>query len=435
MLQSRFRFPNRACSAIGVFCLICVPTTVDAQTAVERAMPTQDLSAQALDALVAGIAFFDDRTIEHILIAAQNPEQIRHAAMGTGGIAESESLQYLAKYPDLLTQLDQQLPLTARLGLAAKTQLDEVWQAVDRVRAGFEESQQKSVDDLPPPSQQGYVTTTYAPPGYGYYAAGLWAGAAINELRHEYQQAFVAHPGAVVYGGGAAGISVEQVGTGYQTNSAAAGAIYNPATGYYAAGVHQGSGYAQANADGTTSFGHQGTTSVHSSYGNTDIQHQSSGTAAGIGNSSYSGSTQIDSTHGVATIETQAGGGEISSTISTQNGTQTLTAGDGTVGSSAAESTTRTSDVGSRSSSFARPSDRFSEWSSLSETRSGLAKERPSTSKFSRPTTTVNTNSLPNSGSRYSVGSPRVNNGHFHSGRSVTSSQSGSRARGGRWGR
>ncbi len=165
---------------------------------------SQQLSAQALQALVAGIAMYPDPVIEQVLAAAQTPQAIHEAAQsspsaGQPGSQWPSSVQYLTQYPDLLKQLDAQLDWTAMLGVAARNQLADVWAAVDAVRAKIEAAaNQASATDqaaatgadsgsetangsVPSPSegQAAAGNTTYYGDTYvagGYYPYG-WAAA------------------------------------------------------------------------------------------------------------------------------------------------------------------------------------------------------------------------------------------------------------------
>lgn len=107
------------------------------------------LSPQALQVLVAGVALYPDPVIEQVLAAAQDPVSLHQGAQQlspatTNEVDQllranlSESVRYLQQYPELLRQLDAQLPQTARLGVAAKTQTQDVWNAIDAVRAQAE---------------------------------------------------------------------------------------------------------------------------------------------------------------------------------------------------------------------------------------------------------------------------------------------------------
>ncbi|WP_436717198.1 hypothetical protein U8335_09390 [Roseiconus lacunae] len=328
------------------------------------------LSPPAMDALVSGCAFYRDPVIAQILSAAQDPHSLHLAAVDGVTSQASQSLLFLAKYPELLQQLDSQLALTARLGVAARTQINDVWDAIDRVRRAYKMAEATYADQPATVTNVAAVPvpTAYVPAGYVAYAATLWADAVIDELNDEYNvyvasqtatgpagttattgsvsgqatngDTTVAGAGSVTgpagntgYGVGGAAGSVTNTGSGYHASSVAGGAVYNPATGNYAGAVRSGSASTSQNADGTTSFDRSATTQTASSFGSSTITHEGSGTAGGIGNSSYSGSSSIDSTHGNASIETSAGNGQITSTVTTDNGSHSVTAGDGQFGS------------------------------------------------------------------------------------------------------
>ncbi|MCC9599102.1 DUF3300 domain-containing protein [Stieleria sp. JC731] len=360
------------------------------------ASPVALLSPPAMDALVSSCAFYRDPVIEHILSAAQDPQSLHVAAVDGVNSQTDESLLFLAKYPELLQQLDSQLALTARLGVAARTQINDVWDAIDRVRKAYKMAEATYANQPATVTNVAAVPvpTAYVPAGYIAYTATLWADAVIDELNDEYNVyvasqtatgpagttattgtvsgqvphgdttvAGVAGAGAVtgpagntVYGVGGAAGSVTNTGSGYNTSSVAGGAVYNPATGNYAGAVRSGDASTSQNADGTTSFDRSATTQTVSSYGSSTITHEGAGTAGGIGNSSYNGSSSIDSTHGNASIETSAGNGQVTSTVTTDNGSHSVTAGDGQFGSQSQSTARESQSASSAQRSFARNS-------------------------------------------------------------------------------
>ncbi|MBI3466054.1 MAG: DUF3300 domain-containing protein, partial [Planctomycetes bacterium] len=106
----------------------------------------QPLSPQELQVLVTGVAFYPDAVIEQVLTAAQEPIALHQGAQQLAANPTNEadqllranlpeSVRFLQQYPELLRQLDAQLPQTTRLGVAAKTQTQDVWHAIDAVRA------------------------------------------------------------------------------------------------------------------------------------------------------------------------------------------------------------------------------------------------------------------------------------------------------------
>ncbi|QDS92023.1 hypothetical protein FF011L_07590 [Roseimaritima multifibrata] len=419
-MLSHFRKPVGASTCFFASLMVFVvnlPQPVIAQT--QQQLPVTLLSAPALDALVASNAFYSDQTVEHILQAAQDPSRLHQAATGNLNSAPSESILYLTNYPDLLQQLDQQLPLTTRLGIAARTQIQDVWAAIDRVRAGFQAAQANGTihsASTNPSIAYVPVATAYVSPAYGYYTAALWGKVAVHELQEEYQLVVnsqasqgnttitgIVGAGAVsgpngntVYGAGGAGASLTSTASGYQVESAAAGAVVNPATGDYAAGAHTGSGSTQQNADGTIDFDRSGSTSTQSSYGSSSISHQSSGTAGGVGNSSYNGSTDVSSTHGNVSTTTEAGDGQVSTTLTTDQGSQTFTGGDGSVGSGSQPQTENSRDVQTASTSRSenRPFSREAGAASRANGKNQRGNsQRAGASGFARPTASVHSGS------------------------------------------
>jgi len=335
----------------------------------------QKLSPQALDALVAGVAFYSDEVVEQALAAAFHPAAIRQAAaLDAGEFQQAQqhfapSIVYLrTNEPELLRQLNAHLELTARLGLAAQTQLEDVWAAVDRVR-------QQYATSLEAPPEEGYASggggSAYAAPAYGGFVAGL----VVDEVLTELHDVYYTTTGATYVGpnGGTVTTDGEVIVYDSATTTAAAGegsatatgpngttadvhaqgaagattygdttqfgstgsAEVTTSNGFYGEGSHTGGGSVTTNPDGSTSFDRSGQTSLSSTYGSTDISHQGSGTATGDGSGAYSGSTQIDSTHGDVSTSTQASGGQATTTVTTDGGSQTFVAGDGQVGATA----------------------------------------------------------------------------------------------------
>ena len=344
------------------------------------------LSPSALDALVAGIALYPDETVEQALAASFDPEALRTAAelspeqFQRQATQFDNSLQYLyANEPALLDQMNEHLTLTARLGVAAQTQLEDVWAAVDRVREQYAAAEHPTDGSAGDEEAEGSSTGAVYPGGA--FAAGLVAGNVWQEIYHGYPYyvhyphatSYVGPNGTVVTGGGqgavyqngnttvggksgtvavygpngTTGVAHGQAVGGATTNgntttfgSAASGSA-GTSNGLYAAGAHQGSGQVSTNPDGSTSFDRNATSGVTSNYGSTVVDHSGSGTYTGQGTGSYNGSTDVSSTHGDASISTSAGAGQASTTVTTQNNQQTFTAGDQQVGSTSASRTSR----------------------------------------------------------------------------------------------
>ncbi len=341
------------------------------------------LSAEALDVLVAGIAFYPDETIEQALAASLDPAGVREIAQLPAEVYRQQlahipsSLRFLRdREPELLAQMNQHLSVTARLGLAVRTQLEDVWAAVDRVRAAYAASLEASGEEPLPEtgggtaSPGGTSTGTYPVP-YGYgaaFAAGWIADDVIEELygvntatstttyigphggtatttggTTVYQNgittiaagsesATVQGPGGTtteIQAQGAAGMTTSGDITYFGSNGSGSISTNN---GFSASGSHAGGGNVTAGSDGSTTFDRAGNTSVSSSYGSTQAEHSGSGGVNADGSGYYQGSTNIDSTHGDATVQTQAGGGQATTTVTTEAGQQTFTAGDGQVG-------------------------------------------------------------------------------------------------------
>lgn len=125
------------------FCL-CAVTWLCPSVPVRAENPpaVRTLSVDQLKPLVAGIAFYPDPLVEWILEASQDIPALRAAAQNSSPTSSwPESLRNLSQYPAVIDQLNRHLGVTARLGIAAKTQLADVWAAIDSLRAEFEAQQ------------------------------------------------------------------------------------------------------------------------------------------------------------------------------------------------------------------------------------------------------------------------------------------------------
>ena len=385
-----------------------IPNEADAQQPTNQ-QNVEKLSPEALDALVAGVAFYPEEVVEQALAAAFYPAAIREAAalstqqFHAAKSKFSPSIVYLREQQqELLGQLSTHLELTARLGLAAQVQLDEVWTAVDRVRQRYATSLEAPDEEV---SSSGEGTSGgHGYPVYGAFVAGLVVDDGLHELYYTSTGTTYVGPNGttvttdgdvIVYDSPYSTAAAGQVNTtvnGPQGNSAeinaqgAGGATtygdttyfgstgsgdVTTSTGFYGQGTHAGEGSLTTNSDGSVSFNRDGQTSLNSTYGSTDIQHQGSGTATGYGNGTYNGSTDIQSSHGDVSTTTHASGGQATTTVSTDNGQQTFVAGDGQIGSqSAADSAAR--------SATARPSQPNS---SVSDWLNGLSQSQRKTTQ------------------------------------------------------
>ncbi len=334
----------------------------------------QPLSEAAMDALVAPIAFYPDTVIEWVLDAAQYPDAVKQAAhtgATTPDASWPQSVQALTQYRDVLKQMDDNPVVTARLALAARTQLADVWAAVDRVRAAFEQQSQQSA------AATGTGATAVATP-YGYptaaFVAGYWTAQVADEMVAWYQASsgtvvygqaattvvgpagnsatlqaagaagqvavgdttyfgaagagsVTTSTGTVVQGQGAVAGQATQTATGGSYQTQAAGSLSSN-TGQYGAGQHQAEGSYTVNPDGSVSFQRDAQTQTLSSSGSSAVQHSGSGTVTGQGTGDYSGSTSIQSTHGDISVSTTASDGQLSSTLSTDQTQKSVTLGD-----------------------------------------------------------------------------------------------------------
>lgn len=124
---------------ISAAAIVAVLTLV----APSRARAEHRLSPEALDALVAGVCLYSDATVERVLAASDDPAAVHAASRfisepGDAPRGLPAAVTYLLGHdPELLRQLDRHLPLTARLGLAAREQPDDVWRAIERGRDDY----------------------------------------------------------------------------------------------------------------------------------------------------------------------------------------------------------------------------------------------------------------------------------------------------------
>lgn len=345
---------------------------------------TTQLSDQALKVLVSGIAFYPDEVIADIFAVSQDMVALHVAAQGTVPQTATPELKRLAKDPQIIKQLDSYPATTARLALAARTQLADVWRAIDRLRAEYaatsnaESNSEVTTNDsnvATTSTTNGVVPVPVRPLArVNAFMAGLIADDVVDEISDASavivtsagNTVAVAEGSAVVAVGenGAAGAvtvgdttkfgavaggttttpngstvsgvggvkgEVNRTENGGSYSKDSAGVVMNNSTGEYAAGKRSTSGSVTHNADGSTSFSRSAATATESSYGNTTINRDSSGTITGNGTGSFESNTTIESSRGDATISTEAGNGEINTTVSTEKGTKEFSAGDGEI--------------------------------------------------------------------------------------------------------
>lgn len=369
--------------------LICLPSSVlfsqdsvVASSATARSSPA--MSEQALKVLVSGIAFYPDDVIADIFASSQDMVSLHSAAQGVVPVTASDELKRLAKDPQILKQLDSYPATTARLALAARTQLADVWKAIDTIRVEYEQIQndgsntnnettgdQSTLNTI----NSGEVRLPVRPLArVNAFMAGLVAEDVVDEISDS-SVVVVTTDGntvAVADGSGAVAVSdngvaaavtvgdstkfggiaggttttpngstvtavggvkgeVTKTENGGSYSKDSAGVIVNDSTGAYAAGKRSTGGSVTNNADGSTSFSRSAVTQTESSNGNTTVTRNSSGKVTGNGDGSFQSDTTIESSHGDATISTEAGNGQINSTVTTDNGTKEFSAGDGEI--------------------------------------------------------------------------------------------------------
>lgn len=364
--------------------LLVIPTSwtaaqEPANASASTAKASTQLSATALKTLVSGIAFYPDDVIADIFAASQDMVSLKAAAEGKIEETSSEELKRLSKDPQILQQLVRYPATTARLALAVRTQLADVWQAIDSLRSEYEASTQAD-QNAAASSSSSSASATATPPlprplaRVNAFMAGLVADNVIEEISDastvvvtsEGNTVAVTDGTATVVAGengaaaavtsgdttkfgavaggtvttpngstvtGVGGVKgeVTQTENGASYSKDSAGAVVNNTTGEYAAGKRSTSGSVTNNADGSTSFSRSAITQTNSSYGNTTVTRNSSGTVTGNGDGNFESETTIDSSRGDATISTEAGNGQVNTTVTTDNGTKEFSAGDGEV--------------------------------------------------------------------------------------------------------
>jgi hypothetical protein len=148
---------------------------------------------KSLEPLAAGIALYPDFVVDLILDAVQHPDDLRAAAAGKDG-PFAASVRHLQASPDLLQHLARHSALASCLARAARTQLADVWAAIEHVRALHEtfEAQQavqaaRAHAVATPGAQDGTM------PNFGVqtseFIAGLVSGGAVDHFRDTYSAA------------------------------------------------------------------------------------------------------------------------------------------------------------------------------------------------------------------------------------------------------
>jgi hypothetical protein len=183
--------------------------------------PAQLLSPQQLDDLVAPIALYPDPMLSQVLVASTYPLEVVEAQQwvqknsgltGTALVDAAKaqnwdpSVQALVAFPNVLSELNQDIRWTTDLGNAFLAQQADVMSAVQRMRASARsngklnsspqqvvtqdtENGQSAIEIQPADPQIMYVPTydpsyVWGPPAYGYYPSllypdfgfGFWPG-------------------------------------------------------------------------------------------------------------------------------------------------------------------------------------------------------------------------------------------------------------------
>lgn len=380
----------KMCFLTAVMCAAALPTT---QSIAQEEALVEPLSAEALEVLVAEIAVYSNPVVENVLAASQNPAALHEAANNAAPTQQwPPSLHGLLSYPGLLQQLDENLAFTARLGIASKTQLPDVWHAIDSVRVKMEIAAQTHQLEEAVPA--------------GGYATGAAAGQATG--------------------------SVTQTSNGATFQSQASGS-FNSNVGAAGTASRNGQGNVSQNADGSTNFNRTSNGSLNTTNANVNYSHSGSGQANGNGSGSYQGSSTINTAQGSAQTNTTAGSGQASTTVSTSNSSNTYTAGDGQIGSSSNKSsaTSATAKTNANRPTGVQGNARFRQPNPSQARERNLANSRTSTSRpsqqgFGRPDVGRSDRSRTNARS-----APREGSSARSGGRSQGRSRSGGGQRGG----
>ncbi len=337
----------------------------------------QPLSRSALEALVAPYALYSDAVVERVLDAAQYPTVLREAAQSASSANRAnnwpDSIQWVSQQPDLLKQLNHDIALTARLGIAARQQLEETWRAVDSVRQRMEAAQAGQSGEQQPGEETATASGSAAAvvpvvPYSGAVAAALWTDAVVHELQEFHQAYHNAHgttastQGQTTYGSATVGNTTYYGATGSGTvtgpegNSAtASGQVTGTVTqngntttfqsnatgsvqtnlGYGGTATRSGQGSVTQNSDGSLSFQQSAQGTVNGNQSSGSYSHSSSGTVTGDGNGNYQGNTTVQTQQGTVSTATTGGDGQLSTTVEGPNGSNTYTLGDGQIGGTA----------------------------------------------------------------------------------------------------
>lgn len=305
------------CAALSAFFPVATIAMAAETSPTSAPAPIEKLSPAALEALVSGVALYPDPLVEQILLAAQDPLALHQAAEAQNGTlppevaalagkSTNESVQHLTQYPEVLTQLDAQLALTTRLGVAVRTQPEDVWTAISNVRAAYEASLTEPVADEATESSGGSSSSTGAYPVYGgWLSRRLLTAGAVHELNEYRYDQYVAP-----YANAAAGTTqTTYVGPNGQTATATT-------TG---GGVAYDNGVtsAKAGAGTTTVVGPNGQTAT--------VTGAAAGGKTTVGNTTYAGVKGAGTVTGPNGESVSAAGGAKGSATQTENGVQVQT--------------------------------------------------------------------------------------------------------------
>lgn len=301
-------------------------TSVAAPPTAKSPAPVEALSPAALEALVSGVALYPDPLVEQILAAAQNPLAVHQAAEAQRGELPAEvaalaaesgnaGVDYLKQYPEVLAQLDEQLALTARLGVAYRTQPQDVWNAIASVRAAYEAAlaEQAATDDAAAASTGSSSGGAYPVYG-GWVARSLLAAGAIHELNeYRYDQ---------------------YMNSGANTTTT----TYVGPNGETATVTSTGNGFSYQNG-ATTAQGGAGTATVTGPNGQTaTVTGGGVGGQTTVGDTTYFGATGGGTATGPQGESVSAAGGVKGSATQTENGAQVQTQASGAYSTSSGAS-------------------------------------------------------------------------------------------------
>lgn len=198
-LQIAMKIKPLMLALTSVAVLLCGPAAppISAQLAVPPPMPVyQPLTGEQLDQLLGPIALYPDPLVAIILPASTLPTQVvmadRYATSGGDPNSIDQqpwdpSVQALARYPSVLSYMDNNLGWTTELGQAFLNQQQDVMDSIQRLRTSAENygnlastPQQQVVNDDGDieilPTEPNVIYVPVYQPNYVYFQSGYGLG-------------------------------------------------------------------------------------------------------------------------------------------------------------------------------------------------------------------------------------------------------------------